>query len=371
MDLAGEIIRYLGFLQGLFLAGLCFSKRRHKSNLYLSVFLFMLSLHIFVPIGNSALFSEYPFIVAGMSFFPFIYGPLVYHYFYHSLYPSIKPRIPFAFHLVPGALECISLTVIYVITGPEVFRRYLDDFFSGKPLILVTLFDTLKIISGVIYCGLIIGLVKENLGALKKWIEEKHHKTWLTALIISFLSCWITVAVLFIFRTTEAISTWSMTIIWIIQIIIFTIFLYVITFFTLKYPVIFAPQIVRQQIKKKLNLSAPDIITIKEKLEAAMGEEIFRDESLNLKKLAKKIETHQNILSYVLNEEYNKNFKEYINVHRLEAFKNDVASMDIKVDTILSLAYEAGFSSKSTFNRVFKEQFGITPSEYLKTYKNS
>lgn len=70
----------------------------------------------------------------------------------------------------------------------------------------------------------------------------------------------------------------------------------------------------------------------------------------------------------MLNNYKNKPFYRYINEYRIEYFKNSVELAIEKNENInfLSFAYEAGFKSKSSFNRYFKEITGKTPSEYYK-----
>lgn len=75
-----------------------------------------------------------------------------------------------------------------------------------------------------------------------------------------------------------------------------------------------------------------------------------------------KLPSHQ--LSKVIHKEFGKNFYEYINQYRIESFKELVLTEKYKSFTILAIALECGFNSKSAFNRIFKEQTGITPREY-------
>ncbi|NJO89382.1 MAG: helix-turn-helix transcriptional regulator, partial [Chloroflexia bacterium] len=58
-------------------------------------------------------------------------------------------------------------------------------------------------------------------------------------------------------------------------------------------------------------------------------------------------------------------FSDYINSYRIEAFIKTVKSKPDDGDTYLSIAYNVGFNSKSSFNRAFKKHTGFTPSEYF------
>lgn len=74
----------------------------------------------------------------------------------------------------------------------------------------------------------------------------------------------------------------------------------------------------------------------------------------------------------MLNGYKRKPFYRYINEYRIEYFKNMIEKAIEKNENInfLSFAYEAGFKSKSSFNRYFKEIIGKTPSEYYKNLIN-
>ncbi|MPS64432.1 MAG: hypothetical protein DI622_13225 [Chryseobacterium sp.] len=97
--------------------------------------------------------------------------------------------------------------------------------------------------------------------------------------------------------------------------------------------------------------------------------QLYRDCDLNLDQLALKTEINKYQISEMLNAYKHKPFYRYINEYRIEYFKNIVDKAIEKGENInfLSFAYEAGFKSKSSFNRYFKEIIGKTPSEYYKS----
>jgi len=100
--------------------------------------------------------------------------------------------------------------------------------------------------------------------------------------------------------------------------------------------------------------------------------QLYRDCDLNLDQLALKTEINKYQISEMLNGYKHKPFYRYINEYRIEYFKNIVEKAIEKNENInfLSFAYEAGFKSKSSFNRYFKEIIGKTPSEYYKSVAN-
>lgn len=99
------------------------------------------------------------------------------------------------------------------------------------------------------------------------------------------------------------------------------------------------------------------------------GEELFLDPSLSLRQLAEKMALHPNKLSWLLNEHVGKNFNEFINTYRLEAFKIKALDPAYGHLTLLGLAYESGFNSKTVFNNFFKKMEGVTPRAWVKAAK--
>tara|TARA_R110000822_G_scaffold5129_20_gene22207 strand:- start:3878 stop:5587 length:1710 start_codon:yes stop_codon:yes gene_type:complete len=97
-----------------------------------------------------------------------------------------------------------------------------------------------------------------------------------------------------------------------------------------------------------------------------LEEEPYIDPNLTLPILAEMMEIPSNHLSQLLNEGYGKNFADFVNSYRLEAFKAKVADKSQRHLTILALAYDSGFNSKTVFNTYFKKTMGTTPSAYWK-----
>ena len=95
-------------------------------------------------------------------------------------------------------------------------------------------------------------------------------------------------------------------------------------------------------------------------------EELYLDGKLSLKDVADRLNISNNYLSQIINQKTGKNFFRFINEYRVEKAKQLLADKAGKY-TILSIAYDCGFNSKSSFNTIFKEYTGKTPSGFLKT----
>ena len=104
-----------------------------------------------------------------------------------------------------------------------------------------------------------------------------------------------------------------------------------------------------------------------EKLESLMTKDkIFLNPDLNLELLSKYLEISEKHCSHILSKGVEMNFNQYVNNFRIAAFKERIKEGQNKTFTLTSIAYDCGFNSKSTFNRVFKSTCGVTPSEFVK-----
>jgi AraC-like DNA-binding protein len=121
----------------------------------------------------------------------------------------------------------------------------------------------------------------------------------------------------------------------------------------------------------KSGLKKEQVDLIKNKLIGLMeSEKYYLDNKLSLNQLAKHIEINPNYLSQVINEHYSKNFYDFVNSYRIEEFKTKSKDPKFKNYSILALALECGFNSKSAFYSVFKKQLGVSPTEFLKINHN-
>lgn len=92
-------------------------------------------------------------------------------------------------------------------------------------------------------------------------------------------------------------------------------------------------------------------------------------QDLTLRDLAKALDLHPNKLSWLLNKKLEKNFSDFVNSYRLRAFQARALDDRYSHLSILGLAYESGFNSKSVFNEYFRRSTGLTPSAWLDQQK--
>ena len=123
--------------------------------------------------------------------------------------------------------------------------------------------------------------------------------------------------------------------------------------------------------KKEPIISEIDLQRFNEIKEKIKEQELFTNPKLDLRGLSEALDLKEKELSRLINECGKVNFYQFINEYRIEKFKQLVKSSNAHHFTLLGLATEAGFSSKSTFYIAFKKLEGMTPKQYEKSIKKS
>lgn len=120
----------------------------------------------------------------------------------------------------------------------------------------------------------------------------------------------------------------------------------------------------------KQRLTEEQSLEMRTKLESLMtAEKLYLDNELSLPHLAEATGVSVHDLSYLLNEKIGLNFFQFVNAYRVEEAKQIMLSDKYKHLNMLGIAYSAGFSSKTTFNTVFKAQMGMSPSGFINQHK--
>lgn len=245
----------------------------------------------------------------------------------------------------------------------------------------------LIILSGIVYVTLSQILLHRHRKNIKEQFStlEKINLNWLQYIIIGMGFIWIVVlSVNFIpeefFRSYRDNS----------DIMVFTavaLFVCFLGYFGLKQTNVFTAQTIRlpqfqnqfpsESIEKKESekylksgLKDTDAEQLHLRLNEYMKlEKPYLNSDISLSKLGDSFGVHPNYLSQVINERENKNFYDYINGYRIEEFKRMASDPKKKNLTLLALAFESGFNSKSAFNNCFKRLTHQTPSDYVKLIK--
>ena len=121
-----------------------------------------------------------------------------------------------------------------------------------------------------------------------------------------------------------------------------------------------------RKYKKSLFIDT-ELMKYKKRLNSLMEEDqLYLNPELSLRILAEYMNLPPNHLSQLLNEGFEQNFSDYTNSYRLAHFKLQLNSKAVHQLTLLALAYDSGFNSKTVFNTFFKKTMGTTPRAYWK-----
>ena len=109
-----------------------------------------------------------------------------------------------------------------------------------------------------------------------------------------------------------------------------------------------------------------------QKIEEKVTEKmLFKNSKLSLSLLSSSINVNNNYISKAIRNKGFNNFKHYINSHRISYVKTLIQENDLKKVNLMYIYTEAGFQNQSTFNKVFREIEGITPSEFIQSLKDT
>lgn len=116
---------------------------------------------------------------------------------------------------------------------------------------------------------------------------------------------------------------------------------------------------------KASTLSEPEQQLIFEKIVRLFEEKkIYQEPKLQLNDVANSLKVSSHILSQTINATTGKHFYDFVNSYRVRHLQKLLEDPAQQKFTILSLGFESGFNSKASLNRVFRQDTGLSPSEY-------
>jgi AraC-like DNA-binding protein len=110
----------------------------------------------------------------------------------------------------------------------------------------------------------------------------------------------------------------------------------------------------------------PDPELLKKLSDTITAEKLYLNPTLTLVEFSKALKMSPKIVSRHINSGFGQSFNDFVNAYRVEEVKLRLKSADLDRLTILGIAMECGFNSKTTFNRIFKEMTGMAPTEFIR-----
>lgn len=208
--------------------------------------------------------------------------------------------------------------------------------------------------------------MKISFKGLYKRIKISAPYSWIQVILLGFIIIWIINLNSFAIYMVVQIPGWCAYTGSIFALAVF-IFVNTIMFFLLLKPNIY--YIIEKYKNNKLKDS--DKNEYLQRLKNFMvNEKAYLNPDISLEYVAGEISVNARILSQIINETFNKNFKGYILEFRLKESMQILADDKCSDLTILEILYKAGFNSKSSFNNQFKLYTNLTPQEYRSKFVN-
>jgi AraC-like DNA-binding protein len=273
--------------------------------------------------------------------------------------PRFKIQKEISWHLLHSAAYLLLLWLFYTIKS--------DDLTLSYTLIIIMLCQSAAYIVSAYF-----KISKHQKNVLLFSSNTGGDLSWLKRIIIGIALILFVVIVHSIFFTFESLSLWVNAFI--------TVIVFDIAYHSIKQKEIFPfSEAAKEDIlaleeeaeseeQKKKIVSDEELILLRNQLDQFMNKEKpYLDPELNLVKLAGLFDTTPHRLSYVINSGFDKNFFNFINQYRVSEAKLLLANPKMEQFSLLGIAYEAGFSSKTSFNNAFKKMTGLTPSDFKKS----
>ena len=393
-----NIVALLGAAQGFFLAGVLATQRRNRTpNRLLAVVVFAFSIQMLSVVYHAVEFElVFPHFLGAAYLLPLLYGPLI---FLYSVTASDRARRLFwwdALHFVPFVIAIFATLPIYLMSGAEKIEFY-HQLQQGMRPPLVQIIDTLKYSSGISYATVTIVFLRRHRIRVKDSYSslERVNLRWLLHFAVGGMVIWTASAFLHFF---EVISIGRQDDVVALAV---AFVVYAIGYKALRQPEVFnvatgdfpvlslgslaatttsgpraavmpAPELEAARPYERSGLSDNEASGLKDALLRVMeAERPYRNKDLNLPDLAGSLYTTPHKLSEVLNSQLDQSFYDFVNGYRVRDVQQRLTDNQSQHLTLLSLALDAGFASKSTFNSVFKKLTGQTPSEYRRSVEVS
>lgn len=387
-----EIIMYVGSIQGLLLSVFLFSIRTNKiSNRLLALLTLSWGIVLLTfALKEKGLYEKFPHLLMSIDQLLFLFFPLLYLQVKYLLARHTKFQLKDLLHFLPFFISIIFNIDFFIKSGEEKI-----NFIQNS----TRYFNILEIVSneviasqGIIYSIMAINLIRSYQKKIKEY-ESTVDKSIIKVLYIGIslnLFSWsigITGIHLEYLNIETGIDFFVYTY------IVLVLVIYVISYAAVKSPEVFKLDIhtlrkdslkiknltlktseSKQYLASENEISKPDdqsienplLITINEQLIQYMEKEKpYLNPELSLPELANSLDISRNQLSGIINQFHKKNFYEFVNQYRIEEVKHLMGDPSNKHFKLISLAYDAGFNSKASFYRIFKQLTGMTPSEYI------
>ena len=369
-----KYIFLIAAFNALFFTVLVLQKKKALHDRILIYWLVYLGLYtgIYAMFSNK-LFLNFHLLSASFISLLLLHGPFLFLYISALIDQKFQFNRKKLLHFIPFILFNLFLVIASLL--PEISERIRMDHVeseAGAPL-LFNLFLILTVLSGPFYFILSMLLFKKlDINIFNNFSSyENVNLDWLRKLVYSFGAIWTVLMVFAIIHHVFQMFSWifctnglSLSL---------SVFIILIGYFGLKQKEIFIQyqdnsiEYVTEPKTKYAGVLLKDADAEKyvgKLLHFMSIEKPYLDANLSLPELANKLHIPSHHLSRVINEQFNVNFFDFINKYRIEEVKSRIGNSEFENLSLLGIAFDSGFNTKSAFNRVFKKMTGLTPTEF-------
>ncbi|MBN1363657.1 MAG: AraC family transcriptional regulator [Syntrophaceae bacterium] len=349
-------------------------KQKALTDTILSLFIASIGLQLLgYYLKQAGYWEKYPHLIGITAPIFLFLGPLLYLYCLYSLRSDRSLRRIDYLHFAPGVSAyayMFNFFFFYTVEQKKlVDSGQIEDFKLFSIVLLIAILT-----SGLVYSVAAYRLTIRQKQKLKENFSftEGINLKWLRYCILSIGSVFITAAIVIFLRDSLGIH-FSFNVEYIFYMLIIT-FIFFVGYFGIKQENLFINPPQNSKSKTRDNPNVPKYKNSGMKNEAArqfyskllkvmVEEKPYLEPKLTLAELAKELNVSTNSLSQIINQEAGVNFYDFVNKYRVEDFINQAKKN--KNFSLLALAFDSGFNSKSSFNQIFKKHTGQTPSEFL------
>lgn len=378
----------LGVVQCLFLAFLVLTKnKKGVQDYWLATFLFFNAVQLVFFYANfNVEHLQYQKLLLAGSGFPLLNGPLFYIYVSSLVH---KKQIPFKYlfiHFIPYLVFCIVF-YYYLLLRPELdgisvydgFIHIKREMYYSWPVRNISILFAISGGSYPIWTLLLLRQHTRNLYNEFSYFDKINLnwvKYWIIFSIIGFVLCFLVILIAVDYNYIER-HDYAFKFIT----ILITVQVFIIGFYGLKQSTIFSnidlpeaelttnnstSSLEEKYVSSRLNEATVEKY-VTNLLRTMKEEKPYLKSNLTIAMLSESLNISSHHLSQILNDQLHKNFFDFVNEYRLEEVKSKIVDPQYTHITLLGLAYDCGFNSKSSFNSIFKKITGQTPSQYKKT----
>lgn len=355
---------YFGFFQSLFLliVFLFSPKLRKNINGYIAFLIFSLAFGLTGRIINiSEVFGTDFRFIAFSEFATLFFGATIFLFTRSSLLGK-KFKYRDLQHYIPGVVYIIFVLFIFILPSDEAISARAK---TGELHRIISLFMGTALVFNITYwamsCRVYYSFQKQLKHELSYSVRSRFFLSFLAAIGLCLLS-WLTVYFVSLFGDQMAERT-ARQFIW----LGITFIILLITYYGIKAPELYQlGHLLKPKKYAQSKLSNTDLDLLKDRLDELMDQKKpYLNSKLLKAELANMLEVSNPEMARLLNEKVGMNFFEYVNYYRIKEFVSLAKTDKAKHLTFFAIAQEAGFNSKTTFNKSFKALMGSSPKEYL------